>query len=194
MHNKSFDTDDKCSAASQRASCAPVNFDVMPHAALIRRLFPRGLRKRPWRLLLPPHGRSKFVRKAIRREPPPSGAVGFRRAPVSGARHSLPLQFLAPRPMVTLGTAVASIAGFVCGRYGRCAQAVGSGRRPLETRIHASLGRRGSVSLRHQLRGGRVHNKSIETDAQVRSCASRPRFLCAAHFRRYAAGRSSCFL
>jgi hypothetical protein len=38
-----------------------------------------------------------------------------------------------------------------------------------------------------------VHNRSIETDAQVRSCASHPRFLCAAHFRRYAAGRSVLF-
>jgi hypothetical protein len=164
--------------------CVPVNSDVMPHAALIRGLFTRDLRQHPSRLRQSPHGQSKFVRKAIRHEPPPSGAVGFWSAPVSGGRHSLPLQFLAPPPMVTLGTAVASIAGFVCGRYGRCAQAVGSGRRPLETRIHASLGRRGSVSLRHQLRGGRVHNRSIETDAQVLPCASRPRLLCAAHFRR----------
>jgi hypothetical protein len=111
----------------------------MPHAALIRRLFPRGLRKRPWRLLLPPHGRSKFVRKAIRREPPPSGAVGFRRAPVSGARHSLPLQFLAPRPMVMLETAVASIAGFAvwAQRPLRTGSRFGQGlcRRPLEACI-----------------------------------------------------------
>jgi hypothetical protein len=42
-----------------------------------------------------------------RRKPPPSGAVGFWSAPVSGGRHSQPLQFLAPRPMVTLRTAAA---------------------------------------------------------------------------------------
>jgi hypothetical protein len=188
-YNMSIDTDAQVRTLAALAPhwCAG-HLYVMPHAALIRRLFPRGLRKHPSRLLLSPHGRSKFVRKAIRREPPPSGAVGFWPAPVSGVRHSLPSQFLAPRPMVTLGTAVASIAGFAVWaqrplRPG-CRFGQGLCRRPLEARIHASLGPRGSVSLRHQLRGGRVHNKSIETDAQVRSCASRPRLFCAAHFRR----------
>jgi hypothetical protein len=185
----------KCVRALRaRASCAPLISDVMPQAALIRRLFTREMRKHPGRLLLSPHGRSKFVRKAMRREPPPSGAVGFWPAPVSAARHSLPLQFATSRPMVTLGTAVASIAGFSVWaqrplRTG-CRFKHALCRRALEARIHASHGRRGSVSLRHQLRGGRVHNKSIETDAQVRSCASRPRFLCAAHFRRYTEGCS----
>jgi len=32
--------------------------------------------------------------------------------------------------------------------------------------------------------GEAMHNKSIETDAQVRPCALRTRLVCAAHFRR----------
>ncbi len=101
----------------------------MPHAALIRGLFTRDLRRHPWRLLLSPHGGFKFVRKGMRREPPPSGAVGFWPAPVSGARHSLPLQFLAQRPMVTARNRPREHRrGSLGSRKGGCAQAVGSGR------------------------------------------------------------------
>jgi hypothetical protein len=39
-----------------------------------------------------------------------------------------------------------------------------------------------------------VHNRSIEADAQVRPCASRPRSLCAAHFRRYVFWKGSSIL
>jgi hypothetical protein len=52
-------------------------------------------------------GLSRVRVQCGRRKPPPSGAVGFWSAPVSGGRHSQPLQFLAPRPMVTLRTAAA---------------------------------------------------------------------------------------
>ena len=37
-------------------------------------------------------------------------------------------------------------------------------------------------------------NKFFDTDAQVRPCALRTRFLCAGQVRRYVAGRSCCVL
>jgi hypothetical protein len=113
--NRLFDTDAQ-GRPHLRCSSSLVAGQLRRYAACRpeRRLFTGYLRRHPWRLLLSPHGRSQ-VRAPARRcavNPPPSGAVGFWPAPVSAARHSLPLQFAASRPMVTLGTAVARIAGF----------------------------------------------------------------------------------
>ena len=100
--NRSIDTDVLSAGFAGLLSAG--HFQRYAARRLAKEALHAGLEETSIAPLLSPHGCSKFVRKAMRREPLPSGAVGFWPAPVSGARHSLPLQFLALRPMVTLGT------------------------------------------------------------------------------------------